>query len=367
MKILHLTDSLTAGGKERQLVELLKSLSKNGDVICELATMSTNDYYGSVKELGIKIHYLIRQSNKDLRIFAKLWKLCKKHRPDIIHSWNSMCSVYAVPIAKMLGIKLINGFIRSAPSNVPVCSDEWIRAKLTFPFSDAIVSNSYAGMKPYRIPRNKRFCMHDGFDFDRIKHLENKALIRRRLKIESNRVVGMVASFSDRKDYDTFISSAQGILQQRDDVTFLAIGDGQNLERCSKLIEMQYQNKILFLGLQQNVESLINVFDVGVLLTNTKVIEEGISNSIIEYMALGKPVIATNRGGTGELVLDKETGFLVEPFDPKCVSNKIMQLLNDKALLTRMGQAGMKRIVHSFKLEEMTDKYIELYRKVLAR
>lgn len=259
MKTLHFTDSLRSGGKERQLVELLKGLSQRGDVVCELAIMSGNIHYSAVKELGIKIHYLIRQSKKDPKILANLYRLCKKLRPDIIHSWGSMCSIYAVPIANMLRIKLINGFIRSAPPSVPVCSDKWIRAKLTFPFSNAIVSNSYAGLKPYGIPRNKRFCIYNGFDFARIKHLENKALIRRRLKIQSNRVVGMVASFSDNKDYDTFILSAKAILQQHDDITFLAIGDGEHLGRCSKLIEMQYQNKILFLGRQQNVESLINL------------------------------------------------------------------------------------------------------------
>lgn len=87
----------------------------------------------------------------------------------------------------------------------------------------------------------------------------------------------MVATFSDKKDYTTFINAAQIVIESRDDVTFIAVGDGGNLESCKNLVKPEFQNRIKFLGRQKNVESIVNIFDVGVLATFT----EGISNTIM--------------------------------------------------------------------------------------
>ena len=364
MKILHFTDSLRAGGKERQLVELLKGLSLHKDIICELAIMSHNIHYTAVNNLGIKKHYLIRKNKKDPRILVKLYKLCKEFKPDIIHSWDSMTSVYAVPVAKMLGIKLINGMIRdSAP--LKLFGKAHVRSKITFPFSDRVVANSNAGLKAYNAPVRKSMCIYNGFDFNRIRNLQDKNTVRRKFNINTEKVVGMVATFSNNKDYDTFITAAQSILQARENVTFLAIGDGVNLEKCRKLVKTQFQDRFRFLGKQNNVESIINIFDVGVLSTNTKVHGEGISNSIMEYMALGKPVVATNDGGTSEIVVDKQTGYLVPSGSPDILANKVESLLEDPETAKQMGEAGRKRLLEVFSLDIMTQKLAELYEVVL--
>jgi glycosyltransferase involved in cell wall biosynthesis len=82
------------------------------------------------------------------------------------------------------------------------------------------------------------------------------------------------------------------------DICFLLIGDGENIERCKYLVKDLPTENIKFLGRQNDAESIINIFDIGVLTTNIRIHREGISNSIIEYMAMGKPVIATQGGGT---------------------------------------------------------------------
>ena len=360
IKILHFIDSLRAGGKERQLVELLKGLSVHKEIACELAIMSEDIQYNAANNLDIKKHYLIRKNKKDPRILAKLYKLCKEFKPDIIHSWGSMPSVYAVPVAKMLGIKLINGMIRDS-SPFKLFSKSYIRSKITFPFSDVILANSSAGLKAYNAPVGKSMCIYNGFDFNRIRRRHYKNIIRRKFNIDTEKVVGMVASFSNNKDYDIFIIAAQSILEARKDVTFLAIGDGVNLEKCKKLVKPQFRNKIKFLGKQKDIESIVNTFDIGVLATYS----EGISNSIMEYMALRKPVVATNGGGTNELVLHGKTGFLVDSNDAHELSKRIEQLLADEEFANRMGNAGCERIKREFSLEKMTNLYVELYEKLL--
>lgn len=365
MKVLHFTGGLSSGGRERQIVECLKGISKHKDVICELAIMDHNIHYNAVNDLNIKIHYLIRKIKKDPRILIKLYKICTQFKPDIIHAWDSMASVYAVPISKMLHIKLINGMIRDARPISNPFDKTWTRSKFTFPFSDVIVSNSYAGLKCYKAPSPKSICIHNGFDFERIKKLQEKQIVKAKFNINTEKVVGMVASFSKRKDYETYILAAQMVLEERENVTFLAIGGGEHLEKCKKIVSDQFVTKIKFLGRQNGLESIINIFDIGVLATDTKFHSEGISNAIIEYMALGKPVVATRDGGTTELVLDGKTGFLVTARDENEIYIKIKQLLEDESLAIRMGNEGKERINKKFSLEKMTSSFVCLYENIL--
>ena len=89
----------------------------------------------------------------------------------------------------------------------------------------------------------------------------------------------------------------------------------------------QNGNGIYFLGNQKDVESIVNICDIGVLMTNNLVHQEGVSNSILEYMAFSKPVIASKGGGTSEIVIPEETGFLINPFDVNDLAKKIVYLL----------------------------------------
>ena len=365
-KILFLTADLRSGGKERQLVELLKALSVRKEFICELAVMAREIHYDAIKQLNINVHYMIRETRRDPKMFIHMYNVCKKIQPDIIHTWDSMTSIYAAPAAKKLGVKLINGMIRDAPPKMKIFRQDWTRSKLTFPFSDLIVSNSYAGLKSYKAPAGKSCCIHNGFDFNRINLLEDKNSIRNKHEILTDNIIGMVASFSVNKDYPTYIKAALMVLEKRDDVTFLAIGNGLNLEKYKTYVKSKYKRKIKFLGRQQDVESLINLFNIGVLATNTSVHGEGISNSVREYMALGKPVVATECDGTRELVLDGKTGFLVPTGDTEIMCMRLNQLLEDKKLPAKMGNAGKERIYNNFSLNKMAESYINLYDKVLS-
>ena len=110
------------------------------------------------------------------------------------------------------------------------------------------------------------------------------------------------------------------------------------------------------------IEDIIAAFDIGALITFT----EGISNSIIEYMILRKPVVATDGGGTAELLLDGETGILVRQSDPASVAAAIMRLLDDAELRQRMGARGRHRIETEFLAPQTFARYAELYDFLLS-
>lgn len=364
MKVLHIIDSLKLGGKERRFVELFRGFEKhNGRITREAAILSNEVYFTDIHKLDTRIHFLPRATRHDPKVFVKLYRLCKKFQPDVVHSWESMCSFYAAPVAKILGIPFINGMITIAPQKIRRFSQPWIVSKLTFPLSKVIFSNSKEGLKSFNVPKHKAFSIPNGFDFSRLDNLESKESIRKKFHINTPNVVGMVAVFSNKKDYATYLKAAMKMLDRRDDVTFLAVGDGYDIDKYKAMIEPEHKGKIIFLGNQKDVESIINIFDVGVLLTNPGVYGEGISNSLLEYMALSKPVIATDGGGNREIVNDGMTGFLIEPNQSETLRETVEYLLNNKKKALEMGCTGKERVVKVFSLERMTKDLIELYQR----
>ena len=124
------------------------------------------------------------------------------------------------------------------------------------------------------------------------------------------------------------------------------------------------KNSIQFIESNSNIEEIINLFDICVLTNNTNGHAEGISNSIMEYMALGKPVIATNAGGNKELIFDKVSGFLIKPFDINDLIEKMEVLLTDRSKRISMGKAGSERIKKIFNIDKMVNSYTDIYNRL---
>jgi glycosyltransferase involved in cell wall biosynthesis len=269
-----------------------------------------------------------------------------------------MTALYAIPSCKLLKIKLINGMVVDAPAKQNILNKKLFRAKLTFLFSDIIIGNSKTGLSAYRAPSKKSLCIYNGFNFSRLKHLRPKDSILEELNINTKYIVGMVATFSKYKDYKTYFSAAKKILQRRNDITFLAIGNNTDSLDAKMEIDKKLENHFRLLGKKTDIESYVNALDVGVLATFT----EGISNSILEYMAASKPVVATEGGGTKEIVINNTTGYLVKVSDPEDLASKIEFLINNPDLSIQMGKAGLERVPTVFSIESMVNKYIALYK-----
>jgi glycosyltransferase involved in cell wall biosynthesis len=363
MRILHLTESLGRAGKEQQLVELLRGLFPHRNI--ESFVALTDEVDGFRYELDrehAQVIQLFRRGKRDLRLFKSLYELVSNLKIDIVHSWSSICSVYAAPVAKLYGTAFVNGFVRDAPSHMTPWNKNYLMGKLTIPFSDIVVANSRAGLAAYHIPERKGLWIYNGFNPARVLNLTDVAELRSILGITTPHIVGMLANFSPRKDYATFVEMACRICRLRDDVTFLAVGTGETLRRVRDSVPPEHSLRIKFLGQREDVESIANLFTVGVLVTNSRLHGEGISNAITECMALGKPIVATNDGGTPELVLDGQTGFLVPSHDAGVLTDRVLKLLNNAELANHFGMEGRRRIETAFSLDTMANAYLCLYR-----
>ena len=356
MKILFFIESLRSGGKERRLIELLTGLKKNKNIQCELVLTRSQIHYKEIYRLEIPIHIIERKSGqKNPRLFFQFFKIAKKINPELIHVWGNLAATYAIPTKVILRIPMINNQIADAPLELP---KRILSYKLTFPFSNLLISNSKAGLMSYKPPDRKSLVIYNGFDFGRLNNLNDVSKIREQFNIDAKFVIGMVASFSDKKDYKTYISASLKVLKENPNVLFLSVGAGEN-SKYKKMIPEKYFNNFKFIESQEDILSLMNICDIGVLATYT----EGISNAVMEFMALGKPVVATDGGGTKELISDCETGYLVQRNSEDELAEKISILLDDKSLRNTMGESGKIRIHDKFGIDSMIKKFMDVYNK----
>lgn len=357
LKLLFFIESLRPGGKERRLVELLKRLSNQPGISIDLVLTRRDVHYDEVHNLGIRIHYVVRKYlTKDPRVFFQFYRICNKIKPDIIHVWGNLVAVYSIPSKVVLGIPMINNQISDAPDKL---NSSFLNHRLTFPFTDQIIANSYAGLKSYGVHNNKGMVIYNGFDFSRIQNLPDKKTITKNLNINTKYVVAMVASYSDLKDYNTYLEASNIVNRNFPDVTFLCIGDG-NFDGYRNKVDREYINSVIFLGRRKDVEQIMSICDIGVLCTYS----EGISNALMEFSALGKPVVSNYGGGTNELVINNKTGYLVEPKSPEQIAEKILLLLKDEIKRKKFGEQARMHIKERFNIELMVSEFRETYYRI---
>lgn len=354
MKILFFIESLESGGKERRLVELLKNIRKSTNYSIELVLTRTGIAYKEILDLNIVIHIIERKAGKkDPRLFYLFFKIARKFKPDVINVWGNMVAIYAIPAKVLLRTPMINSQITDAPLNV---YHGLLNHKIPFLFSNIIISNSKAGLVSYKSPNKKSRVIYNGFNPERIKKLKPKNEVKAQFSISTKNVIGMVATFSKLKDYSTYIQAANLVLGANNDTTFLCVGAGDD-SAYRLIVNDENKDKIIFTGQQNDVESIMNCCDIGVLSTYT----EGISNSVMEFMALGKTVIVTGGGGTAELLENGKSGFIIESQKPDLLADKILSLLADSNALENIGIEAKKRIENEFSMNKMLQSYISIF------
>ncbi len=361
MRILFLIDGLGRGGRERRFVQLVRGINEAG--YNDLYLINTRDVIDYTEILDYDINYEF-MDRKAFGFALKFIKRIKEIQPDIIQPWIDITAAWA---------NIAYYFCRPKPiyisSFVADCNYSlhafWSKLVMhwAYSLSPYVVSNSIAGLNSYHVPKHKWKCIYNGFDFKRVGYYLDHE-IRREFNITTRYIVSMVARFTAEKDYPLYIKTAIKILQKRDDVTFLAVGDGPNMNYCKSLIPEEYKKRLILSGPRTDVEAIYRCSDFTVLCTNLNCHGEGVSNSILESMAFGKPVIATAGGGTGEIIEHKKSGLIYNASDEAQLSDLIERLLQDDKARKEMGMNAMNKVRNFFTLEIATNNYIDMYKEV---
>jgi glycosyltransferase involved in cell wall biosynthesis len=170
----------------------------------------------------------------------------------------------------------------------------------------------------------------------------------------------MVANFTNRKDYNSFIDTAKDVNSLIDSTLFVGIGDGPLFKNATKRVKDENIKNILFTGVIHDVEKILSICDLGVLFTN-RFSGEGISNSIIEYMAMGLPVVTNDVfGGSREIIKSGHNGYILE----NNFSEIISKVLMNHDLSKRLGDNAKKEILNNFTIAKMGKKYLDIYKTI---
>lgn len=359
MKIAMITDHLRGGGKERRMVELMKAISDTyidyKFVIIMMYGKDESDIaYKYILDCNIPIIYLGGQ-NRTTQM-KNLYSICKSEKVELVHFWAPIIYGYCLaPIRLFLHIPMISSSITSARKQG---GNKFWMCKPSYLLFDKILSNSYQALKINEVPKRKAICIYNGYNPERSFIKTQAEEIRKRYNIKTTHIVSMAGEYSYRKDYPLFVKAANRVLEQNPNVTFLAMGSGDSTP-YEELIAPNCKDRIRFVGRVTDVESVYNASDVVALATTV----EGVSNAIMEGMALGKPIVSTKGPfvGTSEIVEHGISGFLTEYHDDKLFAEYILRLLSDSELRQQMGERGKRIVEEKFSIEQMISEFVKVY------
>jgi len=371
-RVLQLIGSFHSGGSEKQAVALTRLLKKDATVDVSVAVLNNE---GSLKaevaelDLGEIPEFPLTSFFRPsfVRQTRALAAHLRENKIDVIHTHDFYTNVIGMAAAATAGI-----FARVASKR----ETEGVRTKgqdrverLAFAAASKIVVNSAAvhehlvqrGVKDSRLE-----LIHNGVDvgvFDAAASRSDQ--IRRELDLpEETRLVTVVANLRhDVKNIPMFLRAADRVSQHISDVTFVVAGEGERkVDLEAMAVQLGIERFVYFVGRCDDVPALLAASTVCVLPSKA----EGFSNSVLEYMAAGKPVVITDVGGAAEAVVEDVTGHLVASDDDEAMAERLIALLHDEEAAARFGAAARERVAAEFSTDRQLQKTLDLYERLLA-
>ena len=360
MNIIFVAGSMRAGGKERRSGELIRSLKQTGKYNIYMVLYEDIFDYKYVEDC-IDGKYIIERNCSRYKTFKGLYNYIKEIKPEIVHVWTIRACFYLNFVRLFQRFKYILGTVADANKNsLPTR----LVHRFSYPLCNIVISNSKAGLIAYKAPKRKSIVIYNGFNKDRLNPNETGERIRKEFGLENKNIITMVARLDPSKDYKMFIDVAKSVSKKINDTMFLIVGKGPNEDSLKKYAKENDVDNVVFCGYRTDVEAIYKGSDVAALCTNSEVHAEGVSNSIMEAMACGLPVIATFGGGTAEIVKDGHNGYLVTPKDSETMADRIVSLLQDKGTRQKYAKNALDTIEERFTIETMTEQYLDVYRTV---
>ena len=372
-RILQFIDSFHQGGSERQAVALTRMLKNEGSYEIFLATLNDEGVLRSaINALGLpEIPEFRLTSFFNINAAAQARRCAKYLRENkiaLIHTHDFYTNIFGMAAASMAGIsakvasKRETGGMRSV-------GQEFVE-RMAFNRANAVVVNSTAVQKHIAtlgIPENKSKLIYNGLDIDRFVVDRDPLDVKQSFGLPVNgdiRFIALVANLRHAvKNVPMVLRAAKRVIADEPNAHFVIAGEGELAAQLAALAsELDIDDNVHFIGRCDDVPELLSVSYAGVLTSTA----EGFANSILEYMAAGKPVVATNVGGAGEAIGDGETGYLVGSNDDAAMAGRLIELLNDKQKASKFGTAGKQIVTSKFSEETQLRETLTLYNSLLS-
>lgn len=336
------------------VVDLTKQLSTvNHTVVC---LTTRGDLFS---EISGECLFLDNKPGLIFSTIPKITKIIREKSIDIVHTHNQGPQFYGSVAGKLAGKAVIH---TKHGQNVANSHRRYYLDRFSAFLTDTIVAVSDDAKKiclqQLKIPENKLVTVLNGVDIDQFHRFADKVQYQQ----ERPFIVGTVARLAPEKNHTCLLDACAQLVEKGINFQLKIVGDGplRNFlaEKCE---DLNLQDYVVFEGTRTDIPTALNEFDLFVLPSLT----EGVSLTLLEAMSCELPVVATNVGGTPEVVIHGETGLLVSSNDPDQLADAIVACISDSQRNLEMGRAGRARVVESFSLAQVAKKYFELYQGLL--
>ena len=372
-RILQLVDSFNEGGSERQALQLTRLLRDCGRYEVYLATLSSGGpLLAEAQSLVNEIPTYSLTSFFNRNAFFQLRKFVaylRANQIELIQAHDFYTNIFGMFAGFLAGVQVRIASRRE--TNYMRSRAQMISQRIAYGLAHQVIANSEAvrmKLVDEGVRQGSITVIHNGIDATR---LETPAVSRneslKQLGASSvcgfHHLVTIVANMRHEvKDYPMFLRAAQLVKHSVPGTAFLVAGEGQLRASIESLVdELGLRESVCFLGRCEQISHLLNASDVCVLSSRA----EGFSNSIIEYMAAGRPVVATNVGGAAEAIVEGETGYLVDSGDYIAMAKRLVSLLQNPAKARAMGRRGKQRIEQNFSSSALLHNTEALYQRLL--
>ncbi|WP_213951309.1 glycosyltransferase family 4 protein [Tepidanaerobacter syntrophicus] len=362
IKVLHVLSDTNVGGAGRYIFNLLSDKYETS-FEAAVACPKGGELEKELRERNIQVFPLEGgESSTNMSQIKSLRRIISQEKFDIVHTHASFAGRIA---GKMAGAKVVmtrHSIMGGGAGPVK----RMITRLISRIFTDKIIAISRAvkiNLIESGVPADMITIIYNGIDTTKFEGV--KGTLRKELNITPDTpIIGMVARLVPEKGYEYAINAFYRVIKDYPNALLVIIGSGsleKNLKNmCS---ELGIESNVIFMGYRQDVENLMADFDLFVLSS----VSEGLGLSLLEAMALGKPVVATITGGIPEVIKDGTNGLLVQPGNDVYLAESIVKILSDKDLARRLGDEAKKTVVEKFSSKTMIEKTEKVYQEVLQR
>ncbi|RJQ27156.1 glycosyltransferase [Candidatus Parcubacteria bacterium] len=370
-KILFVLRCLDVGGTEKQIYHLAKNLITLGYRCNLFALERGGELFSLFQEAGVGVHTgnlnsgeLGRSPWKVIFPFFELYRINRRLKPDVIHSFLPLVTFFGTLVGRSLRVPLIISGRRALSSHHlrhPVLR---LLDRIADTLSHRITVNSEAVWKDLvreNTKQSKLILIYNGIDSNFYQlDAQRRNKYRKILGLQRGEFgILSIANLIPYKGHSDLLKTARQVIKDHPNVKFFLAGEDRGVQ--GKLIQeiwdLAIDANVFFLGKRNDIPGILSACDISVISSH----EEGFSNAILESMAAGLPVVATKVGGNPEAVIDGCTGWLVPPGNPNAMADKIIDLLKNPQKIKRFGKNGRKRAESCFSMEKMVQKHVELY------
>jgi len=373
IKLLHLADTADRGGGETYLFVLADRLPRDRYVLCVLCP-SEGLFSERLREIGVQVVPFEIPRLLSPAALLRLIRLLRQHRPDIVQSHGARPNLYAALAGRWARVPIIVSTIHNSLYDYPVSSIRrslyLLGERLTFALSDrtVCVAEALAQDLMERSGRNPRKVqvIQNGVDLEAFDpKLVDRWKVRSEFGLEEHTpLIGIVGRMTPQKGHLDFLTALGQIKAVIPTIRALIVGDGP---LRPTLVQYARTHRLddccIFTGMREDIPAIIGALDVVAIPS----LSEGLPFTLLEAMAMGKPVVTTRVNGVAEVVEDGITALLVPPQAPDMLARAVIALLKNKELSSRLGATARQQAEQRFGMERMIQGVEALYEELLAQ